>query len=139
MKTLDDLKNIKGKTVLLRLDLNVPVDEKGQVTDTTRIDRVKETVSELKDKQAKVVILSHFGRPKGQKDDDYTLAFLPSVLQKQWGIDVAFIDECCDSPSDMDGNVVLMENIRFYEGEEKNDNNFSSYQIFYLKCYNCLQ
>tara|TARA_B100001750_G_scaffold224785_1_gene216156 strand:+ start:3163 stop:4353 length:1191 start_codon:yes stop_codon:yes gene_type:complete len=124
MKTLDDLNNIKGKTVLLRLDLNVPVDEKGQVTDTTRIDRVKETVSELKDKQAKVVILSHFGRPKGQKDDDYTLAFLPSVLQKQWGIDVAFIDDCCASPSDKDLDVVLMENIRFYEGEEKNDPEF---------------
>ena len=123
MKTLDDLKNIGGQLVLLRLDLNVPVDDQGKVTDMTRIDRVKETVIELKDKSAKIAILSHFGRPKGQKNMEYSLAFLPAVLKNRWGIDVGFTDDCLKSP---DGDITLMENVRFYEGEEANDPEFVS-------------
>ena len=121
MKTLDNLKDIKGKQILLRLDLNVPVDEKGNVTDTTRIDRVKDTVTELHEKGAKIAILSHFGRPKGEKNMDYSLNFLPPVLAKRWGLDVSFTPDCCASPV---GDLTLMENVRFYEGEEKNDPEF---------------
>jgi len=121
MKTLDDLKDIKDKQVLLRLDLNVPVDDNGNITDTTRIDRVKDTVIELRNKGAKIAILSHFGRPKGQKNMDYSLSFLPPALEKQWGVDVTFTPDCCAHPN---GDITLMENVRFYEGEEKNDPEF---------------
>ncbi|PCH99239.1 MAG: phosphoglycerate kinase [Alphaproteobacteria bacterium] len=118
MKTLNDLKGVKGKLILLRLDLNVPVDDAGNVTDTTRIDRAKETVLALKKKGANVAILSHFGRPKGQKDMAYSLSFLPSVLEKQWGVPVGFIDDCLIDPKGSDTQITLMENVRFYEGEE---------------------
>lgn len=123
MKTLDDLQDVQGKLVLLRLDLNVPVDDNGKVTDTTRIDRVKDTVLELKEKGARIAILSHFGRPKGQRDMNYSLAFLPPVLKERWGVDVSFTDDCLDMPN---GNLTLMENVRFYDGEEKNDPDFVS-------------
>jgi len=126
MKTLDDLKDIKGKLVLLRLDLNVPVDDNGNVTDTTRIDRVKDTVSELQGQGARIAILSHFGRPKGQKNMDYSLSFLPPILQKQWGLGVSFTDDCLAEPSLKDGDVTLMENVRFYEGEEACTPDFTS-------------
>lgn len=124
MKTLDNLNDIKGKLILLRLDLNVPIDDNGNVTDTTRIDRVKDTVLELKNKQAKIAILSHFGRPKGKKDMEYSLSFLPETLKKQWGIEVGFVNDCQSKPSLSDGEIVLMENLRFYDGEEANDPNF---------------
>lgn len=126
MKTLHDIGDIHGKLVLLRLDLNVPVNDKGEVSDTTRIDRVKDTVLALKDKGAKIAILSHFGRPKGKKDMEYSLSFLPSVLEKQWGVKVDFVDDCLTDPSGADTQVVLMENVRFYEGEEANDPEFVS-------------
>ena len=126
MKTLDDLKDVKGKLVLLRLDLNVPVDDNGNVTDTTRIDRVKDTVSELQGQGARIAILSHFGRPKGQKNMDYSLSFLPPILQKQWGLGVSFTDDCLAEPSLKDGDVTLMENVRFYEGEEACTPDFTS-------------
>jgi len=123
MKTLDNLTDINGKLVLLRLDLNVPVDDDGNVTDTTRIDRVKDTVLELKDKGARIAILSHFGRPEGQKNMDYSLSFLPDILTKKWGVDVLFTDDCLTKPN---GDITLMENIRFYEGEELCDPDFVS-------------
>lgn len=126
MRNLDDLKDVKGKLVLLRLDLNVPVDDNGNVTDTTRIDRVKDTVLELKKLGACVAILSHFGRPKGQKNMDYSLAFLTEVLEKQWGVNVSFVDDCIKKPELNDGEIALMENVRFYEGEESCDPDFVS-------------
>jgi len=123
MKTLDDLNDIKGNLVLLRLDLNVPVDGNGNVTDTTRIDRVKDTVLELKAKDARIAILSHFGRPKGEKNMDYSLSFLAPILSKQWGIGVGFTDDCLNEPTK---EITLMENVRFYEGEETCDPEFVS-------------
>lgn len=123
MKTLDTL-SAKGKLVLLRLDLNVPVDDDRHVTDTTRIDRAKETVLELQNQGARIVILSHFGRPKGRKDVKYSLDFLPPILEKQWGVPVGFIDDCMARPPLGDGEVALMENVRFYEGEETCDPDF---------------
>lgn len=121
MKTLNDLTDVNGQLVLLRLDLNVPVDDDGHVTDTTRIDRVKDTVLALKDKGARIAILSHFGRPKGQKNMDYSLSFLPPILTKQWGVDVSFTDDCL---SESEGDITLMENVRFYDGEESCDPEF---------------
>jgi phosphoglycerate kinase len=126
MKTLDDLKNVKGKLVLLRLDLNVPVNENGDVTDTTRVDRVKDTVLELQERGARIALLSHYGRPKGQKDMDYSLSFLPAVLKAQWGVNVTFTDDCISEPVLNDGEITLMENVRFYEGEEACEPEFTS-------------
>jgi phosphoglycerate kinase len=123
MKTLDDLNDVVGKLVLLRLDLNVPVNDEGAVTDFTRIDRVKDTVLELRDKGARIAILSHFGRPKGQVNMDYSLSFLPDVLSSRWGVDVDFCDDCLKAP---EVGITLMENIRFYEGEEACDPDFVS-------------
>ncbi len=111
-KTLQDLPDINGKTVILRADLNVPTDGK-EVTDMTRIDRVKPTIDALLEKGAKIKILSHFGRPKGQVNPDYSLEFLAPILSKAWDHDVAFDDE--------NAQIILLENTRFHEGEEAND------------------
>lgn len=127
-KTIDDF-NLKGKIVLLRADLNVPAKD-GKVTDTTRIDRLRPTIDLLKAKGAKTLILSHFGRPKGKRDDQYSLAFLVPVLKKQWGVEVQFAEDCIGVPAQNlaanldDGQFGLLENVRFYEGEEKNDPEF---------------
>lgn len=115
-KTLDDLpQDLTGKTVLVRADLNVPVQD-GKVTDMTRIDRVKPTIDFLREKEAKIIVLSHFGRPKGQENPEFSLAFLPEVLTERWGTKVTFKEG---------ENVTLLENLRFHEGEEKNDMEFA--------------
>ncbi|HBR69422.1 MAG TPA: phosphoglycerate kinase, partial [Rhodospirillaceae bacterium] len=81
--------DVKGKTVLLRADLNVPA-ERGKVTDTTRIDRLKPTIDLLRKKGAIVVVMSHFGRPDGENNSGLSLAFMIPALHKSWGVDVKF-------------------------------------------------
>ena len=112
-----DTQDIKGKTILLRLDLNVPVDDANNVTDFTRIDRVRPTIDALRKRGAKIVILSHFGRPNGAPDDKYSLKFLAPVLSERWGIPVVFEGV---------GDIVLKENMRFNPGEEKDDPTFAA-------------
>ncbi len=130
-KTLDDL-DFKGKTVFVRADLNVPTKD-GQITDTTRIDRFVPTLKELTSKGAKVVVASHFGRPKGEKKPEYSMAFLATALEKASGLKVTFCEDCIGDKRDMiirgmrEGDVVLLENLRFYPGEEKNDKEFSEH------------
>lgn len=127
--TLDDLKQINGKVVFVRADLNVPAKD-GKVTDTTRIDRFVPTMNELADKGAKVVVASHFGRPDGEKKPEFSLAFIAPELEKASGKKVTFIDDCIGDKvqaaiADMkDGDIILLENLRFYPGEEKNDDSF---------------
>ncbi len=111
-KTLKDF-DLNGKTVLLRADLNVPVQD-GKVTDTTRIDRVKPTIDYLRTQNCKVIILSHYGRPKGQENAEFSLSFLPPVLRDQWGVLVGF-------GTDSTEDIKLLENLRFNAGEEAND------------------
>lgn len=111
-KTLKDF-NLENKTVLLRADLNVPVQD-GEVTDTTRIDRVKPTIDYLRAQNTKIIILSHFGRPKGQVKPEFSLEFLTPVLEKQWDIKVGFGTESTE-------DIILLENTRFNAGEENND------------------
>lgn len=128
--TLDDLGDITGKVVFVRADLNVPAKD-GTVTDTTRIDRFVPTVNELVERGAKVVIASHFGRPKGQKNPDFSLAFLVPTLEKALGRKVTFLHDCIGSTVDSvceemeNGDVVLLENLRFYPQEEENEEGFS--------------
>ncbi len=128
--TLDNLKEIKGKTVFVRADLNVPAKD-GKITDTTRIDRFVPTLKELINKGAKVIVASHFGRPKGEKKSEFSLDFIAPELEKASGVKITFIDDCIGDKvqtaiSNMkDGDVLLLENLRFYPGEEKNDTSFS--------------
>jgi phosphoglycerate kinase len=129
-RTLEDLE-VAGRTVLVRLDLNVPIKE-GEVTDATRIERSVPTVKELLEKSAKVVVLAHFGRPKGKREPSMSLAPLAEPLgQALGGIEVAFAEDCIGEPARravealQPGGVVLLENLRFHAGEEKNDPAFA--------------
>lgn len=123
--------DVKNKTVILRADLNVPVDKDKNVTDTSRIDRLKPTIDYLRTQQAKVLILSHFGRPKGEIRDEYSLSFLPPVLQKQWGTAVKFATDCVGEEAEKIelsmnyGEIALLENTRFHKGEEENNQDFA--------------
>ncbi|MBX2834060.1 MAG: phosphoglycerate kinase [Micavibrio sp.] len=126
--SLNDM-DLKGKRVLLRADLNVPA-QRGKVTDTTRIDRLKPTIDYLRDAGAKTIILSHFGRPEGEQNPEMSLAFLVSALEECWGTSVAFAPDCIGVKAENavskleDGNVLLLENLRFHKGEKSNDPNF---------------
>ncbi|GBQ05996.1 phosphoglycerate kinase [Saccharibacter floricola] len=128
-RTLNDVE-VRGKRVLLRADLNVPMHD-GKITDTTRIERVLPTIRELVEKGAKVVLLSHFARPKGKVVPEMSLAPVGERLAKLLGRPVAFAKDCIGSEAAnavgklQDGDVVLLENTRFHEGEEKNDPTFS--------------
>lgn len=127
-KTLDHL-DPAGKTVLLRADLNVPVHD-GQVTDTTRLDRLAPTVQELCAKGAKVVLLSHFGRPKG-RDEGFSLKVVVPALEKALGRNISFSADCIGPTAKQtiqslkNGDVALLENVRFYAEEEKDDPSFA--------------
>jgi phosphoglycerate kinase len=126
-RTLDDV-NVKGKRVLLRVDLNVPM-ENGRVTDLTRIERVAPTITEISDKGGKVILLAHFGRPKG-RDPKESLKPVAEALSKVIKKPVAFADDCIGEPAqkaiaDMkDGDILCLENTRFHKEEEKNDPTF---------------
>jgi phosphoglycerate kinase len=124
-RTLDDLQ-VKGKRVLVRADLNVPVAD-GKVTDATRIERQAPTIRELAEKGAKVIVLSHFDRPKGKVVPSMSLKVLVEPLSKAIGRKVAFADDCIGPKAEQavaalkDGEVLLLENTRFHKGEEDND------------------
>jgi phosphoglycerate kinase len=124
-RTLDDL-DVKSKRVLVRADLNVPVKD-GVVTDATRIERQAPTIRELADKGAKVIVLSHFDRPKGKVVPSMSLKPLVGPLSQAVGRKVAFADDCIGPMAEAavaamkDGDVLLLENTRFHAGEEKND------------------
>jgi phosphoglycerate kinase len=128
-KTLDDL-NVKGKRVLVRADLNVPMKD-GKITDASRIERQAPTIKELSDKGARVIVLSHFDRPKGKVVPEMSLKPIAPALAKELGKPVAFAEDCVgDVAKDAvaklkDGDIVLLENTRFHKGEEANDPDFT--------------
>ena len=127
--TIDDL-DVNGKTVLVRADLNVPMQD-GKVSDTTRIDRLAPTLTELSQKGAKVVVLSHFGRPKGGPDAKNSLRQVLDELSRAVGQKVAFAEDCVGEKAKAaisavhPGAIVLLENTRFHPEEEKNDPAFA--------------
>ncbi len=130
-RTIDDVK-ISGRTVLVRVDLNVPMQD-GEITDTTRIDRVVDSLRDLSAAGAKVVVLSHFGRPKGEYQESMSLAPLQEALAKSLrGIDVGFVDNCVGPKVEKAiknlryGHILLTENLRFHTGEEANDSSFAA-------------
>ncbi|MBV9705333.1 MAG: phosphoglycerate kinase [Methylobacteriaceae bacterium] len=126
-RTLDDL-DPKGKRVLVRVDLNVPMED-GKVTDATRIERVVPTIRELADKGGRVILLAHFGRPKGP-DKENSLRPVAGAVAGSLGKPVAFAEDCVGETAAAaiaqlhDGDVLLLENTRFHKGEEKNDPGF---------------
>lgn len=123
-KTLADM-NATDKTVLLRADLNVPMQD-GNVTDTTRLDRIVPTLRALQKKGAKIAILAHFGRPKGKTPED-SLKPVAAKLAEILGEDVAFVSDCVGDVAKKGidalkaGQIAVLENVRYYAEEEKND------------------
>ncbi len=127
-KTIDSI-DVSGKRVLVRVDLNVPM-KAGQVTDATRIERAVPTLAELAAKGAKVIVLSHFGRPGGKRVPEMSLRPLVEPLSKALGKPVAFAEDCIGPLAEdavrvlKPGEVLLLENLRFHKEEEKNDAGF---------------
>ncbi len=126
-RTIDDLGDLHGKVAMLRADLNVPMDENFHVTNTARIDRTVPTIKELMKRGAKVVVISHFGRPEGKGDMKNSLSHIVDDLQKSLGHKVVFVDDCIgpkveEAVKNMkDDEVLLLENLRFYNEEKKGD------------------
>ncbi|MCH8859215.1 MAG: phosphoglycerate kinase [Proteobacteria bacterium] len=124
-RTLDDLE-VAGKRVLVRADLNVPMRD-GKISDATRITRQAPTIRELAEKGARVIVLSHFGRPKGKKVPEMSLRLIAAPLSQAVGRPVAFTEDCIGEVTKKavaalkNGDVLLLENTRFHAGEEEND------------------
>ena len=129
-RTIDDI-DMAGKVVLVRVDLNVPVAE-GRVTDTTRIARIVPTIKDIQTRGGLPVLLAHFGRPKGQRVEADSLRQIVPALEEALGQPVGFSDEAVGGPAKravaamQPGDVLLLENTRFYPGEEANDPTFAA-------------
>ena len=125
-RTLDDLGDVRGKVALVRVDLNVPMQD-GRATDLTRIKAVVPTILELADAGAKVLLLAHFGRPKGERHSTLSLSLVQGDLERVLGREVMFIPEIAGPVVEQavgilrPGDIGLLENTRFWPGEEKND------------------
>lgn len=129
LKTTDGL-DLKGKRVLVRADLNVPA-KNGVVTDATRLERVIPGLKDLASRGARVIVLSHFGRPKGGPDTENSLAPVAAALGKLAGLPVSLAPDCVGEAAEKavaalpDGGILVLENTRFHKGEEKNDPEFA--------------
>jgi phosphoglycerate kinase len=132
MRNIKDEPNLNQKKVLLRLDLNVPLSD-GKITDTTRIDKILPTINFLLKNNAKVVILSHVGRPKGKVVNELSLKPICESLKNKLNQDIRFISKnikkvkSADLFDDHDEKIVILENLRFYKEEEKNDKVFAKH------------
>ena len=135
VRTLDNL-DLKGQVVFLRCDLNVPLDNKGKVTDITKIKRHKVTIDELINKKAKILIISHLGRPKGKEVDELSLNNISDEFVKVMNIkEITVLPFCRPNiiksvlEEKQEGSITLMENIRFYPEEEENNEVFAKENI----------
>ncbi len=122
--------DLRGKTVLLRADLNVPMQD-GRVADSERLERLMVTLKELSAANSKIVILSHFGRPKGKPDPQFSLRPVAAELEKIWGKPVTFAEDCIGPAAELaikalaPGQILVLENTRFHPEEEANDPAFA--------------
>src|SRR3712207_678565 len=116
--------DVQGKTVLVRVDYNVPLDKEGHVADATRIAATLPTINLLRERGAKVVLMSHFGRPKGKPDPKYSLEPVAKELSRQLGTNISLAPDCVGHQVEqmiaiMTTNLaLLLENVRFHPGEE---------------------
>ncbi|MBP8626499.1 MAG: phosphoglycerate kinase [Syntrophorhabdales bacterium] len=130
MQYIDQI-DLNGKRVFIRVDFNVPMDENGNITDDTRIRAHLPTINYALEKGAKVIIGSHLGRPKGKKSEKFSLKAVSKRLSELLNRDVLFLDDCVGETVEKavsqmkNGDVALLENLRFYPGEEKNDPEFA--------------
>ena len=128
-KSIKDLTDIKGKKALVRVDINVPLDADKNVTDDTRIQAILPTLNLLKEKGAKIILMAHLGRPKGEKNPEFTLAPVAKYMSKILGEEVMFIPDVADAEKMIanlkDGQVALLENIRYYKAEEAKDDDMT--------------
>lgn len=129
-KTLDDLGDVSGKAALVRVDLNLPMKD-GSATDLTRVEAVKDTIIELADKGAKVLLMAHFGRPKGQRNSTMSTSFVQGDVERVLEREIMFIPEVSGPVAEQavgilsGGDIGLLENLRFWPGEEANDPEFA--------------
>jgi phosphoglycerate kinase len=130
MKYLDQI-DVSGKKVFVRVDFNVPMDKAGNVTADTRVRASLPTINYLRERKAKVIVASHLGRPKGKRVDEFSLKPVAPVLAGLLETDVAFIDDSIGEKAHaavdamQPGGVILLENLRFHPGEDKNDDTFA--------------
>ena len=130
VKTIDDI-DLRGKKTLVRVDFNVPLDSDGTVTDETRINAALPTIKKLHEKGAKIILASHLGRPKGERNPSMSLSPVAPLLAKKLGLPVLFLDDCIGdqiksaTEALQDGQIALLENLRFHKGETENDSVFS--------------
>jgi phosphoglycerate kinase len=130
IKTVNDV-NLAGQRVFVRVDFNVPFDEKGNVSDDTRVVESLPTIKHLLAQGARVILASHLGRPKGKRDPKQSLQPVKVVLEKHLGKPVAFANDCVGAEAEQmalalkNGEVLLLENVRFHAEEEKNDPAFA--------------
>ena len=131
VKTIDDI-DLHGKATFVRVDFNVPLDADGTVTDETRINAALPTIKELQAKGAKIILASHLGRPKGERISSMSLSPVAPILAEKLGTPILFLEDCVGEEiqsavnSLRDGQVALLENLRFHKGETENDPDFSS-------------
>ena len=128
-KSIKDLGDIRGKRALIRVDINVPLDENKNVTDDTRIQAIVPTVTYLKERGAKIILMAHLGRPKGEKNPEFTLEPVAKYMAKVFGEEIVFIPSVEVAAPYVeklaDGQIALLENIRYYKAEEAKDDDMT--------------
>ena len=130
-KTIEALQDIRGKKVLVRVDFNVPLDDKQNITDANRIRAALPTIKYLSDKGGRVILVSHLGRPKAGPDDKMRMGPVAKKLSALFGKPVNYVKDCIGPEVEAavaklkDGDILLLENVRFYKEEEKNDHEFA--------------
>ncbi len=140
MKRIEDLQEINKKKILLRLDLNVPLTN-GMISDETRIIKILPTLNYLLEKKAKIIIISHIGRPKGKINSELSMRPIRDNLEKKLNQKISLFSENIlkitneDLFKKFDGNIIILENIRFYSEEEKNDLNFAKHLSTFADIY----
>lgn len=131
MKTVDDF-NFEDKKALIRVDFNVPLNEEMQVTDLTRIEAAKPTIIKVLEDGGSAVLMSHLGRPKGERNPDLSLSHICSTVSEVLGVEVKFVDDCVGEKAEQaaselePGEILLLENLRYYNEEEKGDDEFAA-------------
>lgn len=141
MKTIDNV-NFKNKKVLIRVDFNVPLNEAFEVTDTNRIEAAKPTIEKVIKDRGVAILVSHLGRPKGEKNDAFSLRHIVAKTAEVLGTKVTFVEDCIGESveqavaNSQPGDVILLENLRFYAEEEKGTESFAaalaSFADFYI-------